>query len=99
MIHYKWLDMYPFSYTNRLLSGKIGLQKEIINVTDSQMTNFVPIFRPKGLKCDQISFAYSVWLDLLNILKQKSFEKFISFLPIFKLEKAPKNRLFRVTMS
>ena len=63
------------------------------------MTDFVPNFRPEGVKCDQIFHAYSVWLNLLNILKQKSFEKFISFLPIFKLEKAPKNRLFRVTMS
>ena len=63
------------------------------------MTYFVPIFRPEGVKCGQISYAYSVWLDLLNILKRKNFKTFISFQPIFKLEKAPKNRLFRVTMS
>ena len=82
-----------------ILISKIDIWTDLNHITDSQMTDFVPKYRPEGVKRDQIFHANSVWLDLLNILKQKSFEKFISFLPIFKLEKAPKNRLFRVTMS
>ena len=61
--------------------------------------NFVPEFRPEGGKCAQIFYAHIVWLNLLNILKQKKFRKLICMEPIFELEKAPKNRLFRVTMS
>ena len=49
------------------------------------MTNFVPEFRPEGVKCAQIFYAHIVWLNLLNILKQKKNLKFVW--------------LFRVTMS
>ena len=63
------------------------------------MTNFVLKFRPDGVKCAQIFYAHIVWLNLLNILKQKKFLKFVCMKPIFEQEKAPKNRLFRVTLS
>ena len=64
-----------------------------------QIDNFVPEFRPEGIKCAKMFYAQIVWLNLLNIFKQEKFQKIVCMKPIFELEKAPKNRLFRVTMS
>ena len=69
------------------------------HIKDSQITDFVPLFRPEGVRCDQMFHAHNVWLNMLNILKQTNVEKIVSMLLLFELEKAPKNRLFRVTMS
>ena len=57
----------------------------------SQTGNFVPKVRPEGIKCAQLFDVQIVWFYMLNTLKQKVFEKSISMMPIFELEKAPKN--------
>ena len=80
------LTYYEYGGSLRL---KTQVQRSILFAWMCQIDNFSPKFQPEEVIWLKVSYVNMVWLNLLNIPKWRSSEKFLSLVSIFELEKAP----------